>query len=358
MKVSSTGKRICSCGWDLTPFSPEAVLSEFTSMNWNSVHDLAHRFVHNPDPSERGAILDFLTRRSQEADLRLQCVSCAAFILRDFGDMRSVRLLRSLRGQWPFNPFLRYELANSLDLTGTGEDHLEAFKQRILGTKLEMSWWQGKDKRAFEKVLQRHLHQLEGMQAYIEGQGTDPTERVRYLREKAEDAETETETYLDTLAELDRIADLPATPAPEHHDITCVLDTNALTSRHVSWLFPVVDVGFAAPTEVLLELSNWRQVESIPLSLDVVEILDVLAIPPPEIEEMFSERKGRATSRADKMVATLAIQLEADAIVSDDRDLWDGGLANALEKNLDHRIDIIGTREFVGWLKRHGYDID
>jgi len=106
-----------------------------------------------------------------------------------------------------------------------------------------------------------------------------------------------------------------------------------------------------------LEISNWRKVERIPLSLDAVKVRDVTISIPPEIDNMFSKQKGKPPSLADKKVATLALELNADAIISEDRDLWSSGMTYQLEKNLGRRIEVIRPKNFSSFLKKKGYRI-
>ena len=68
---------------------------------------------------------------------------------------------------------------------------------------------------------------------------------------------------------------------------------------------------------------------------------------------MFSIIKGKPPSLADKKVATLAYEMKADAIISNDRDLWDSGVDYQIEKNFGHRIQVIRPPYFNNWLKKH-----
>jgi len=115
------------------------------------------------------------------------------------------------------------------------------------------------------------------------------------------------------------------------------------------------NIQYQIPAEVLIELANWHQLQRVPWELDGVEIKEVINAIPLEIENMFSKIKGKPPSLADKKVATLAYELRANAIVSNDRDLWDSGLSYNIEKNFGYRIEIIRPHYFENWLEKHDF---
>ena len=163
------------------------------------------------------------------------------------------------------------------------------------------------------------------------------------------------EGTLKNLRKLEPIGDILNLPQPlvRTSEIVCILDTNAISNRDVSKHLMNTHIHYKVPAEILLELAEWYKLQQIPWELDAVEICDVTNEFPPEIDYMFSESKGRSPSIADKKVVALALESKACAIISDDRDLWDSGMSEEIEKNYGHRIQIIRPRYFNDWLKRH-----
>jgi predicted DNA-binding protein (UPF0278 family) len=90
----------------------------------------------------------------------------------------------------------------------------------------------------------------------------------------------------------------------------------------------------------------------VPWQFDAVEIRRVTGRVVPEIDSMYSIRKGKSPSETDKHVAMLALEMRAPVVVSDDRDLWDSGMALGVEKNTGVRIQVLGARAFDSWARR------
>ncbi|MDP6156473.1 MAG: hypothetical protein QF682_10155 [Candidatus Thermoplasmatota archaeon] len=358
-KAKSSSKITCKCGLDLTPISSNYIQDKFCKHNWTTVGKIADRFLNATYPEERNEIVKFLIQSARDPTLQMSSMVCASQILRLFFDDRSVDLNRSLTRIWPHEPILRHEYANSLDLTETRSNNIEALKQRILGTKLELEKRivknQG-DQKSFDKVLKKYIRRLEKIQNFLDGKCEHPTKKISEIIAKRKEREKHP-SLLDELAQIYNICHFFETEPKIEYSLVCILDTNAISRQPVGEILSNKYIQFYAPLEILLEISNWRRVERIPLSLDAVNIRDVTISIPPEIDNMFSKQKGRPPSLADKKVATLALELNADAIISDDRDLWSSDMTYQLEKNLGRRIEVIRPKNFSSYIKKKGYEI-
>jgi len=358
-KAKSSGKITCKCGMDSTPISSNYIRDKFCKHNWTIVEKIANRFFYTTYPEERSEIVKFLIQSVSDPALQMSSMVCASQILRLFYDDRSVDLARSLTRIWPHEPILRHEFANSLDLTETRNNNIEALKQRILGTKLELERRIVKkkgDQKSFDKVLRKYMRRLEKIQKFLDGKREQPTNKILEISAKRK----EREKYLplfDELAQINNICHFFEIEPKREYSLICILDTNAITWQPIGRILSNKYILFYAPFEILLEISNWRKVERIPLSLDAVRIRDVTISIPPEIDNMFSRQKGKPPSLADKKVATLALELNADAIISEDRDLWSSGMTYQLEKNLGRRIEVIRPKNFSSFLKKKGFEI-
>jgi len=285
---------------------------------------------------------------------------CASQILRYFFDDRSVELNRSLVRIWPREPILRHEYANSLDLTETRKNNIEALKQRVLGTKLVLARKKSKDQRdekSIEKVLKKYTTNLETIKEYLDGKREQPTKKIRKLISKRKEGEKYLSYHLDQLSEIYNTSQLFVKEPKTETALNCVIDTNVISNRSIGPILSNRYIKFHAPVEILIEIANWGSVERIPLSLDAVAIKEVSISIPPEIDNMFSKKKGKPPSLADKKVATLALEMNADGIISDDRDLWSSGMTYELEKNLGKRIEVVRPRNFKSYIKKRGFEI-
>lgn len=353
------GIRSCvKCGCNLIPFSSKDTTNHFLNHPWETARRVADTFFNARSPLERGKIVSFLKNEVHKEHLAKPLVLCAAHILQYYNYERAQDLFRCLVLAEPGSPIFRSELAYCLENTGSRKDLLEAFKQRILETRLELNLMDADAfRKGSKKVKNDHFTKLRKMEKDIAHTSVDVSGSNGHICEESICSENGLNPFLDDLTDIYKISNLPPVEKKKKDRLLCVLDTNAISNRGVSDLFQPKYLNFIAPVEVLLEISKWPHVEEVPLELDVVEIRDVIGKIPPEIDNMFSKKKGKPPSEADKKVATLAVESGAYAIISDDRDLWDSGMKYAILKNCGVDIKVVRCRKVPLMLKRKGYEI-
>jgi hypothetical protein len=199
-------------------------------------------------------------------------------------------------------------------------------------------------------LVWRHLGRVEEIQAFLDGLRPYPSEKIGHLARVMTDPDDLVKPFLKRLQQLADVCMLPQ-PEVRQPGLTVVLDCNVISDQAMPSFFLDPSVRFIVPADVILELARWEKVDQIPLELDAVEVTEVKGRIPQEIDQMFSPVKRKIPSLADKHVATLALELRADAVVSDDRDLWDTGLPLRIEKSFGHRFEVLRSSEFGRWLR-------
>ena len=332
----------CRCGNRIDPFPRGKFENMFLENDYNAVKRIRKRFFTVSDTEEKKEIIRFLIDSSKDPKTSKLSILSALDILRQIKDIEFIDLARRMVRKWPMTHHLRYYLADCLDLSNNRSDHIEALKQRIMGTTIyfvqrKINGTLKNDD--FRETMRRHRRYLEKQIDFIEGKREYPNELVERISRHTDDQEE----VIEDIKRLEKIADIAGIPTIKErdHSKTVVLDTNAISNFHCSKGFRDPDLRFVAPYEVLIELSNWARPDMIPLELDNVEFLILDRKIPPEIDNMYCEMKGKPPSLTDKKVATLAFHLEADAIASADKDLSRSGLVYAIEKNYGIKIDVI-----------------
>lgn len=329
----------------------------FRRKGLQSIKKLGNYFIKETDIEVKENIADFLLMSAHNSFFPFAIVLSTIHILREYSQTTNDAISLSKRAVmgWRHNYSIRYTLANCLNMTEKRECYLEALKQRIIGCNLEVFNAQKRKNTNFEelqRIIPRHFGRLDQIKSFLDGDRKYPSKHVGKMvcaRRQADD------DVLRILRKLEPIGDLFNLPHPsiKTPKIVCILDTNAISNIEVSEHLMNAHIHYKIPAEILLELANWNKLQRIPWELDAVEICDVANKIPPEIENMFSKIKGKPPSIADKKVAALAYEVKADAIISNDRDLWDSGVDYQIEKNLGHRIQIIRPHYFNNWLKKH-----
>lgn len=332
----------CRCGNQIDPFPGGKFEKMFLENNYNAVKRIRKRFFMVSDTEEKKEIIRFLIESSKDHKTSKLSILSALEILRQIKDIEFIDLARRLVNRWPMTHHLRYYLADCLDLSDNRSDHIEALKQRIMGTTIyfvQKKTGGTLERDDFREAMRRHRRYLENQIDFIEGKREYPNELVKRISHHTGDQEV----VIEEIKRLEEIGDIAGIPNIKERDCskTVVLDTNAISNFQCSKGFQDPDVRFVAPYEVLIELSKWARPDMIPLELDNVEFLILDRKIPPEIDNMYCEMKGKPPSLTDKKVATLAFHLKADAIASADKDLSSSGLVYAMEKNYGIRIDVI-----------------
>ncbi len=319
---------------------------------------LGDYFIKEANLEEKINLVDFLLSSASNKFSQGNILPCAIHILRGYSQTTDASIVLAQRTvmEWPIDFELRYTLANCLDMTENRESHLEALKQRILGCNMELFQTKRREGVQLEKynhIISNHFGRLETIKAFLEGDLEYPSNRIGKMLCLRRDADDDILSVLQRLEQIGDVANLPY-PATKTPTLICVLDTNAISNRDASINFMNSLIRFLAPPEVLLELADWYKLQRIPWEFEAVEIQEVTRAIPHEIDSMFSKRKGKPPSLADKKVATLALELKANAIVSNDRDLWDSDMTYQIEKNFGHRIEVILPVNFTRWLEKRG----
>jgi len=349
VRIRSGTVNICRCGVVLDPFAAHRFRKDFSNLRCSAIREISNRFLERY-VEEGEVILEFLEECAGAHDTRILALLTAVEIIRSVEGTDHTTLARRMVLRWPLNHKMRYMLSNCLSLSEERRDHMESLKQRMIGIHLEYGYLKRKGESVGE--LYHRMHRtMEAGRRFLSKE-----ERYQNLRmEKAARDRVVPDRRLSYLVErMTGIADtcgLPPVTGKETR-ITCVVDTNAITDPDASRYFCAADIRFIAPEEVLLEVSRWDRLEWTPLELDHIEIMEVEDRVPPEIDRMYSRRKGREPSLTDKKVAALALETRADAIISADKDLSDSGLEYSLEKHYGLHLDVVHPSCFERWIER------
>lgn len=314
-------------------------------------------FIRN-DIKEKEKIAAFLLDSAKEYPY--DSVLNTIHILREYTQTidSSIYLAKRMVSEWPIKFSLRYTLSNCLNMSGSREYRLEALKQRIIGCSMEIFKEKKRESISenygrYQEIISRHFGGLDNIKNYIEGKRQYPSDHVKALMRIKRYADDE---VLKILGRLEKIGDLAGlqylvTKTPK---LICIPDTNAISYRDVSKHFLNRSITYVVSADVLMELADWHKLQYVPWQFDAVEIKEVTTKIPIEIENMFSKYKGKPPSLTDKKVATLALGLKANPIISNDRDLWDSGMTYQIEKNFGHRIEVVRPANFARFLKKRG----
>jgi len=345
----------CKCGNVLDPFPSGKYGQRFREYDFPSVREIGDRFFDGSTLEERIEILQFLMDMSHDHNSRKLALLASIEILRHFKDTNYIEIAWGVVREWPRDFTVRYMLANCLDLSENRCDHLEALKQRMIGTSIHCHYKRKKGELTDEKyreIMKRHIKKLYEEKNFLMGLTEHSCDKVEAIHRTQVELTGELTYHIRSLEKVW----IGAGIGPRIHRVPkkkCIVDTNALSNRDSTKLMTDPDVEFMAPLDVLIELSNWGRIDRLPFELENVRIVEVEMKIPREVNEMFSNRKGKEPSLTDKKVATLAIQERADAIISDDRDLWDTGLPYKIEKNYGVRMEVVRPNELERWLRKN-----
>jgi len=333
-------------------FCNEEWEKNFRESGMQVVKNLGRHFIKTDNLKEKESIATFLLDSAKKYPKRSMLTTI--HILREYSQTTdaSLNLAKRIVLKWPIDFSIRYTLSNCLNMSESREYHLEALKQRIIGCSMEV--FKEKKFENYQSIISKHFGRLDNVKSFLEGNREYPSNYVRSIMNKRQDANEE---LLEILCRLEEIGDLASLPYPvtKKPKLICILDTNAISYRDVSKHFLNDSIQYLTPADVLLELADWYKLQRIPWEFDTVEIKEVTKKIPMEIDNMFSKYKGEPPSLTDKKVATLAFELRANAIVSNDRDLWDSGLTYQIEKNFGQRIEVIRPANFTRFLQKHGF---
>ena len=345
----------CRCGNVLDPFPSGKFYQRFREYDYTSVREIGDRFFNGCSLEEKTQMVEFLLERSCDRNSRKLALLSSIEILRHFRGTNYIDIAWGVVNEWPRDFTVRYMLANCLDLSDDRCDHLEALKQRMIGTTIHCSYKRKKgelDDEKYREIMKRHIERLYEEKKFLMGLTDHSCGKVEAISRTQVELSGE---LTDSIRSLEEVW-IGAGISPRIYRVPkkkCVVDTNALSNRDSARLMSDPDVDFIAPLDVLIELSNWGRVDRLPFELENVRIMEVEMKIPREVDEMFSKRKGMEPSLTDKKVATLAIQERADAIISNDRDLWDSGLPYKVEKNYGIRMDGVRSSALERWIKRN-----
>ncbi len=355
IKIKTDKPHVCKCGNLIDPFSPGKYIQRFREYDFSSIKDIGDVFMNGHSTDEMIEIIEFLKMSSMKEDSRKFALLSSIEVLRRFKKTNYMDLAWRVVNEWPRDFRIRYMIGNCLDLSEKREDHLEALKQRMIGTAIHCAIKRKKGAMTdeeFGKMLERHLNKLDEERKFLRGIKDHSCKKVEIILANQIDLPGD---LADEIKELEHFwfeerVDKEISKEPK---FTCVVDTNALSNRYSSRLFVDPRVEFIAPLDVLIELSKWGRIDKVPFELENVIIKEVHVKVPREIDRMFSKTKGLEPSHADKMVATLAFQENANAIISDDRDLWDSGLQYYLEKNYGISLNVIRPDNLERWIEKN-----
>ncbi|MEA3557719.1 MAG: hypothetical protein U9R75_00525 [Candidatus Thermoplasmatota archaeon] len=345
----------CRCGNVLDPFPSDKFDKRFREYDYSSIKEFGSRFRYGYSLEERTEMVEFLLERSRDHRTRKLALLASLDILRHYKGTNYIDTAWGMVNEWPRDFTARYMLANCLDLSEDRSDHLEALKQRMIGTTIHCFHKNRKgelDDEKFGEILKRHIERLDKEKKFLKGLTDHPSSTVEAI----------SRTQMELPGELSELARslediwVGAGLRPRIHRVPkkkCIVDTNAISSRYSARMLGEPDVQFIVPLDVLIELSNWKRIDRLPFELENVKIMEVKMKIPREVSKMFSRYKGGEPSLTDMKVATLAIQESADAIISNDRDLWDSGLPYRIEKNFGFRIEVLRSDELERWMKKN-----
>ena len=352
VRLRSNVENRCKCGTVLDPFPVMNFKGKFASNRCEAIREGSGRFFDKYG-TEGEEIVAFIEDCVQMDDTRIMALLSAVEIIRTVKGTEHCVLARRMVERWPLNHKMRYMLSNCLALGDDRSKHIESLKQRIIGIHLEYGYMRQR-KESDEKVneLRKRFHQtIEWARKFLSGEERFPSISIERLDRSLLDPSEELEPYVERLMGAADIADLPEI-VERNTNITCVVDTNAISNPEASRCFSLRSVRFIAPEEVLLEISRWGHVEWTPMELDHIEIIEVGDRIPREIDTMYSKRKGKPPSLADKKVAKLALDERANVIISADKDLSDSGLEYSLEKNYGLHLDVVSPNGFHRWFEK------
>ncbi|MBN1389353.1 MAG: hypothetical protein JXA22_01800 [Candidatus Thermoplasmatota archaeon] len=345
----------CRCGQVINVFPGNKYLERFRRSDHEAARELKEAFFNGPSPERKEEILELLFRSVDDKNTMKMGLLASVEILRQIEGANFMDLARALVKRYPGDLTVRSMFANCLDLTGERENHIEALKQRMIGTTLQClakMREEGMDEESYCEMLSRHLARLASEKRFLLGESDHSSTKVHRIASGRRPVES---GLLDRVRELEKIWMKAGLSLPEEvkGKKKCVLDTNAFSDTSASRHFGNPRVHFMAPLAVLMELTEWCNIRRFPLEMEHVTFREVSTKVPPEIDHMFSRFKRKEPSLTDKKVATLALEERADVIVSRDRDLWDSGLPYKLEKNYGISLKVIPPSELPRWIERN-----
>ncbi|MBN1539175.1 MAG: hypothetical protein JW939_03450 [Candidatus Thermoplasmatota archaeon] len=344
----------CRCGQVINVFPGNRYLDRFRKNDHEATRELKESFFNGSSPERKEEILELLFRSVDDKRTRWMGLLASVEILRQIEGANFLDLARALVKRYPRDFTMRFMIANCLDLTDDRNDHIEALKQRMMGTTLQCFMKmrrEGLDEEMYDEILKRHLSKLGSEKRFLLGESEHSCTKVRRIASGRRPVESGLLPRIRELEEIWRRAGL-SRPGRVQGKKKCILDTNAFSDISASRHFGNPHVHFMAPLAVLMELTEWCNIRRFPLEMEHVTFKEVTSKIPLEIDQMFSKFKGKEPSLTDKKVATLALEERADVIVSGDRDLWDSGLEYQLEKNYGIGLKVIKPEELERWIRR------
>lgn len=343
-----------SSGKDAPSASPESTDADILLPRLGkSLEKEARRFRNRLTAAEQLKMVCSLEKLAVEPRHSRVALHAALEILRFYENMDAAALARRLVYRWSADYTLRYALANTLLLSSSRSDHLEAMKQRLIGCSrnVRQEMIKGAPPDVLRRLIEEHLGRVTEIEAFLDGKAPYPSRRILRIASHIRPAPPELVPLLTRLASLPELAMLPSLPG-RNPGVTVVVDSNAFSAREFWPFLRDPRVRYVAPPDILLELARWENVQRVPWELDAVEIVDPGLEIPPEIESMYSTGKGAPPSLADKRVATLAWSLRASAIASDDKDLWDSGFMEQMARQYGYSVSVVSPGQFGKWLER------
>jgi len=321
------------------------------------VKEVGNAFLHSADQELREEIIDFLTSAIRGKPSIIPALLTSVYIVRELNRPVCVSMARRVVLAFPLGHLFRYALADCLDTYGDVDEHLEALKQRIIGIGLKMRGKRNTGDLAraqYAELVESDFGRLEDILAFLRGERKYPTDRVQMLAMRHPNYPEVSLKQVVRLVSLVNLAKLPfETRNPAK--VTCVVDTNAISNASVSDWFGTPGLGFVAPAEVLLGLSDWSKISALPFSLDFVRIKLVPDRIPPEIASMFTRDSKDPPSLLGKKAAVLALREKADVIVTGERRLWDSDFPFLMEKYFAHILAVVQPQDFSTWLTNKGF---
>jgi len=345
----------CKCGEVIDVFPKGRYLERFRALDYDAIRELRESFFNGNSPDWKREILELLLDSSEDRSAKKIGLLVSIEILRQTKGASFIDLAWALVARYPRDFYIRFMLANCLDLTDDRNNHIEALKQRMIGTTIKCLRKKRHDQlngETYRAILKRHLDSLHSERSFLMGITDHSCEKVHQIAMKQYRVDQDLMPMISELENVWQRAGL-LQPAEVAGKRKCVLDTNAFSDISASRHFRNPHVQFMAPLSVLIELSRWCEIDRFPLEMEWVTFKEVSSKIPPEIDTMFSRFKGKEPSETDKRVATLAFEERADAIVSSDRDLWDSGLPQRLEKNYGVSLKVVKPTELGRWIEKN-----
>jgi hypothetical protein len=355
IKIKRSKDQSCICGFTPVLFSKESTMRSFREHRMDIIKKLAFDFIDGSSIEIKEEIVQTIIEAVHSEDTRLPAMLTAIQILRTFKGSSHIDLAKLIVLNYPYNPDLRKMLANSLAMSDSRIDHLEGFKQRIIAADLRYRAARNRGDitegnrleivESYQEVVQAHKKFLEGIEIF-------PNSTVRKNVRDMIEAGPQIAPLIFELEQL-HIRMGIGKQGDVKTALRIVMDTNSITNKEVWKTLADPSIGLISPEEVLIELSNWRHFEKIPVEMERIIFLPVQIQIPEEIMRIRSPKREKEVSECDRKVATLALQERADLVVSSDCDLLGSGLQYISEKYWGKEIQVVPPGSLAKWLAKN-----